>query len=55
MSPNFAARRFELDPTYPAIVLLDKLGIIEIATPQRMRYPRRPETESDHEAPVAAE
>ena len=36
MSPNFAARRFELD-RLPAIVLLDKLGIIRIATPQGMR------------------
>ncbi|MDF3065535.1 MAG: Fatty acid desaturase [Polyangiaceae bacterium] len=55
MSPNFAARRFEIDPTYPAIVLLDKLGIIHIATPQRMRYPRRPESETELETPVAAE
>jgi len=54
MSPNFAARKFEIDPTYPIIVLLDKIGIIKIATPQRMRYPRRPETE-ESEAPVAAE
>jgi stearoyl-CoA desaturase (delta-9 desaturase) len=55
MSPNFAARRFELDPTYPVIVLLDKLGIIRIATSQRMRYPRRPNAETDNDAPVAAE
>jgi stearoyl-CoA desaturase (delta-9 desaturase) len=54
MSPNFAARKFEIDPTYPIIVLLDKIGIIKIATPQRMRYPRRPEPE-ESEAPVAAE
>lgn len=55
MSPNFAARRFEIDPTYPVIVLLDKLGVIDIATSQRMRYPRRPESETEAEAPVAAE
>jgi stearoyl-CoA desaturase (Delta-9 desaturase) len=52
MSPNFAARWFEIDPTYPAIWLLDKVGIIHIATKQRMRYPRRPEAD---EAAVAAE
>ncbi len=39
MSPNFAARRFELDPTFPVIKLLDALGVIHIATEQRMRYP----------------
>ncbi len=41
MSPNFAARRFELDPTYPVIKLLDKLRIIRIETDQRPRYPLR--------------
>jgi stearoyl-CoA desaturase (Delta-9 desaturase) len=35
MSPNFAARRFELDPTYPIIVLFSKLGIIKDLSPQR--------------------
>lgn len=54
MSPNFAARRFELDPTYPVIVLLDKLGAIKIATPQRMRYPRRAEPETEAAVAVAA-
>ncbi len=28
--PNFAARRWELDPAWPAIWLLDRLGIIEL-------------------------
>jgi stearoyl-CoA desaturase (delta-9 desaturase) len=27
---NFAQRRFELDPTWPAIWLLDKLGVVEL-------------------------
>lgn len=54
MSPNFAARWFEVDPTYPVIWLLDKVGIITIATKQRMRYPRRPGAE-ETDAPVAAE
>jgi stearoyl-CoA desaturase (delta-9 desaturase) len=39
MSPNFASRKFEIDPTYPVILLLEKLGIIENLSPQRGRYP----------------
>jgi len=39
MSPNFAARKFELDPTYPVIWLLNKLGIIRELSPQRARFP----------------
>jgi stearoyl-CoA desaturase (delta-9 desaturase) len=39
MSPNFAARWFELDPAYPIIRLLDAVGIITITSPQKMRYP----------------
>jgi stearoyl-CoA desaturase (delta-9 desaturase) len=39
MSPNFAARKFELDPTYPVIWLLNKLGIIQNLSPQRARFP----------------
>jgi stearoyl-CoA desaturase (delta-9 desaturase) len=42
MSPNFAARRFELDPTYPIIMLLSWLRIIDLGpTPQWARYPSR--------------
>jgi stearoyl-CoA desaturase (delta-9 desaturase) len=55
MSPNFAARWFEIDPTYPVIVLLDKLGIIEIATPQRMRFPRKVEASEPSVPATAAE
>jgi stearoyl-CoA desaturase (delta-9 desaturase) len=40
MSPRFAARWFEIDPTYPIILLLEKVGIIENLSPQRARYPR---------------
>lgn len=29
--PNFAAKWFEFDPTYPVILLFDKLGIIKLA------------------------
>jgi stearoyl-CoA desaturase (delta-9 desaturase) len=39
MSPNFAARRWELDPTYLAIRVLSALRIIELKGNQRMRYP----------------
>ncbi|TPV97039.1 MAG: acyl-CoA desaturase [Myxococcales bacterium FL481] len=38
MSPNFAARRFEVDPTYFVIRALAAFGIIHPG-PQRMRYP----------------
>jgi stearoyl-CoA desaturase (delta-9 desaturase) len=40
MAPNFAARKFELDPTYPIIVVLNALGIIHLADkPQKSVYP----------------
>lgn len=39
MSPNFAARRFELDPTYPLMRVLHALGVIRITSPQRPRFP----------------
>src|SRR5947209_11811816 len=38
MSPNFAARPFELDPTWQVMRVLAKLRLIEIATPQRAVY-----------------
>jgi stearoyl-CoA desaturase (delta-9 desaturase) len=38
-SPNFAARRFELDPAYQVIRVLNVLGIIKLQRAQRMRYP----------------
>lgn len=39
MSPNFAVRRFEIDPAYPIIKLLEALGIVKDLSPQRGRYP----------------
>jgi stearoyl-CoA desaturase (delta-9 desaturase) len=50
MSPNFAARRFEVDPTYFVIRALSALRIIELKGGQRMRYPLE-----TTEEPVAAE
>ena len=37
MSPNFAARWFELDPTWPIIRVLSWLRIITLPTPARSR------------------
>jgi stearoyl-CoA desaturase (delta-9 desaturase) len=39
MSPNFAARRWELDPTWQVMKVLAKLKVIRIATPQRAVWP----------------
>jgi stearoyl-CoA desaturase (Delta-9 desaturase) len=51
MSPNFAARWFEVDPTYMVIRGLAAVGIIRIETSQRARYPF---TQSMKAAPVPA-
>ena len=39
MSPNFAARWFELDPTYQVIRVLGFLGIVDLTGAQVMRPP----------------
>jgi stearoyl-CoA desaturase (Delta-9 desaturase) len=40
MSPDFAARWFEVDPTYPIIKALAFVGIVDLgASPQRARFP----------------
>jgi stearoyl-CoA desaturase (delta-9 desaturase) len=39
MSPDFAARRFEMDPTWQVMRLLERAGAIRIATPQRAVHP----------------
>jgi len=39
MSPNFAARRFELDPAYQVMRVFAALGIIDMQGTQRMRWP----------------
>lgn len=38
MSPNFAARWFELDTTYQVMRLLDLVGIIDMKGSQKIRY-----------------
>jgi stearoyl-CoA desaturase (delta-9 desaturase) len=42
MSPNFAARWFELDPTWQIMRLLAWIGLIQISTPQRAVWPSVP-------------
>ena len=39
MSPDFAARRWEVDPTWQVMRVLARLGVIQLATPQRAVYP----------------
>jgi stearoyl-CoA desaturase (delta-9 desaturase) len=39
MSPNFAARWFEIDPAYQAIRVMAWVGILDLGKPQQMRYP----------------
>jgi stearoyl-CoA desaturase (delta-9 desaturase) len=41
MSPNFAARAFEIDPTYHVMRLFHALGIIDLRGAQAMRYDGR--------------
>jgi len=42
MSPNFAVRRFEIDPAYLVIRVLAAVGIVKNLSHQRGRYPHEP-------------
>jgi len=54
MSPNFAARWFELDPTYQVMKVMAWLGIIDFGKkPQMARSPAQPATTESAEAPAA--
>jgi hypothetical protein len=39
MSPNFAARWFEIDPTFFRIRVLSAVKVIQLKGGQRARYP----------------
>ncbi len=39
MSPNFAARWFEIDPTFQVMRMLDFIGVIDMQGAQTIRYP----------------
>ena len=39
MSPNFAARKWELDPTWQVMKVLHAVGAIKVTSPQRAVYP----------------
>ena len=43
MSPNFAARWFEIDTTYQVMKVFHFLGIIDMKGAQKMRYKAKPE------------
>ena len=46
MSPNFAARWFELDTTYQVMKVLNKVCVIDMSRAQKMRYAPPPESQA---------
>jgi len=53
MAPNFAARSFEIDPTYQVMKVLQFFGVIDMRGAQVMRW--KPEDRLAPEAPMAPE
>jgi stearoyl-CoA desaturase (Delta-9 desaturase) len=54
MAPNFAARWFEIDPTYWVIKVLAGLRIIDLGKPQKMRYPAERSEQAQEPATATA-
>lgn len=52
MAPNFAARWFEIDPSYQVMRVLALLGIIDMKGAQRMRYPEPDRSPRSDKAPA---
>jgi stearoyl-CoA desaturase (delta-9 desaturase) len=46
MAPNFAARWFELDPSYQVIRVLSWLRVIEMPNPQKMKWSKKSEIDA---------
>ena len=55
MSPNFAARWFEIDPAWQVIRVFAALGMVKVNTTQRMRWPAARDAESEDVDAAAAE
>ncbi len=54
MSPNFAARWFEIDPAFQVIRVFAALGIVKYGTTQRMRWPAAASANDAHAADESA-
>jgi stearoyl-CoA desaturase (delta-9 desaturase) len=55
MAPNFAARWFEVDPSYQVMRVLAAVGIIDMAGAQKMRWPADAARAATPESAAAAE